>query len=94
MVWYSEDDHLKTEDFCGTLPPDMKEYESPCPGKPLVSFLKGMDYSLNSLVGKKTTFGKIGSYILGYLLAIWAKWVLNKVLNFYEGDKRLLITRK
>ena len=21
-------------------------------------------------------------------------WVLNKVLNFYEGDKRLLITRK
>lgn len=70
MVWYSKDDHLKTEDFCGTLPPDMKEYDSPCPGKPLVSFLKGMDYSLNSLVGKKTTFGKIGSYILGYVLAI------------------------
>lgn len=44
---------MKTEDFCGTLPPDMKEYDSPCPGKPLVSFLKGMDYSLNSLVGKK-----------------------------------------
>lgn len=44
---------MKTDDFCGTLPPDTEEYDSPCPGKPLVSFLKGMDYSLNSLVGKK-----------------------------------------
>ncbi|CAH3035734.1 unnamed protein product [Porites lobata] len=55
IVWYSKDEHLKTDDFCGTLPPDIKEYDSPCPGKPLVSFLKGMDYSLNSLISCNVT---------------------------------------
>ena len=40
--------------------------------------------------------GKIGSRNLDQLIfiAIQAQQVLNQVLNSYEGDNRLLITRK
>ena len=40
--------------------------------------------------------GKIGSCNLDQLIfiAIQAQQVLNQVLNFYEGDNKLLITRK
>ena len=50
IVWYSEGSYLKTDDHCGTLPPDTKEYENPCPGKPLISLLSGLEYNLNRWV--------------------------------------------
>ena len=51
-----------------------------------VCFLRG--YSKHLLT---RTYFSIGSCILGYLLAIQTKQVLsNQVLNFYDGDNRLL----
>ena len=52
IAWYSEGIHLKTDVYCKPLPADTKEYDNPCPGKQLVSFLKRLEYNTNHWVSK------------------------------------------